>query len=73
LRPSSAPWWRVTFVDHFGNWNVTFMLSMGVMVCGIVLSVVMKPDVAFADHRQSGTSRAGRETPDAALPLVDKR
>ena len=49
------------------------MLSMGVMVCGIVLSVVMKPDVAFADHRQSGTSRAGRETPDAALPLVDKR
>jgi MFS family permease len=53
-------------VDHLGNWNVAFMLSIGVMVCGAVMSFVMKPDVAFADHRQPGTPRVGRETLAAA-------
>ena len=60
-------------VDRLGNWNVTFMLSIGVMICGIVLSFVMKPDVPFLDNWRAGNARAARDTLDTSLPLADKR
>jgi sugar phosphate permease len=44
-------------VDHIGNWNVTFMLSIGIMICGILLSFAMKPDVAFAESTQADKPR----------------
>jgi MFS family permease len=33
--------------DRFGNWDITFMVSIGVMVCGILLSFTMKPERPF--------------------------
>ncbi|SEJ42056.1 MFS transporter [Paraburkholderia diazotrophica] len=44
-------------VDHIGNWNVTFMLSIGIMICGILLSFAMKPDVAFAESTPADRPR----------------
>ena len=60
-------------VDRLGNWNVTFMLSIGVMICGIVLSFAMKPEVPFLNSRRAGHARADRDALDASLPLADKR
>lgn len=33
--------------DHAANWNITFMLSIGVMAIGILVSFLMKPNRAF--------------------------
>ncbi|SEL17575.1 Sugar phosphate permease [Pseudoxanthomonas sp. GM95] len=35
--------------DRLGNWNITFMVSVGVMVVGTVLCFLMKPDVPFQE------------------------
>ncbi|MDB5990010.1 MAG: lacY proton/sugar symporter family protein [Herbaspirillum sp.] len=34
-------------VDRLGNWDLTFELSIVVMVCGVLLTFLMKPDVPF--------------------------
>ena len=52
--------------------SVTFMLSIGVMICGIASSFVMKPDIPFVDGRR-GHAQAGRDTLDTSPPLADKR
>ncbi|MBB2928190.1 MFS transporter [Paraburkholderia silvatlantica] len=44
------------FVDRLGNWNMTFVLSIGVMMCGIALTFVMKPGITF-DGGQKSTMR----------------
>jgi MFS family permease len=58
-------------IDRTGNWDLTFVLSIGVMVCGVVLTLLMKPDVPFvAALKHAG--RAPQAERDAALPLADK-
>jgi cyanate permease len=59
-------------IDRLGNWNVTFLLSIGVMACGVLLTFMMKPDAPFADKLKPAAPslRAGRDA--AAFPLVDK-
>jgi cyanate permease len=58
-------------IDRLGNWNVTFLLSIGVMACGVLLTFVMKPDMPFVatPKRAAPSGHAGR---DAAFPVVDK-
>lgn len=34
-------------MDKTGNWDITFMVSIGVMLCGVVLTFLMKPENAF--------------------------
>jgi MFS family permease len=60
-------------IDRLGNWNVTFLLSIGVMACGVLLTFMMKPDAPFDDKLKPAAApslRAGRDA--AAFPLVDK-
>eukprot|EP01037_Dinobryon_pediforme_P020861 gene20861-21576_t len=57
-------------IDRLGNWDVTFLLSIGVMACGVVLTFFMKPEVAFlADLKKNGSME--RAVQDHTLPLVD--
>jgi MFS family permease len=58
-------------IDRLGNWNVTFLLSIGVMACGVLLSFIMKPDMPFVatPKRAAPSEYAGR---DAEFPIVDK-
>jgi len=59
-------------VDRLGSWDVTFLLSIGVMVCGVAMTFFMRPGVVFASHRGQAreSERAGR---GAALPLADEK
>lgn len=34
-------------MDKTGNWDITFMVSIGVMCCGVLLTFLMKPEKAF--------------------------
>jgi MFS family permease len=58
-------------IDRLGNWNVAFLLSIGVMGCGVLLSFIMKPDMPFVatPKRVAPSEYAGR---DAKFPIVDK-
>jgi cyanate permease len=58
-------------IDRLGNWNVTFLLSIGVMACGVLLTFVMKPDVPFVTRfkQAAPSASAGGE---AAYPLADE-
>jgi cyanate permease len=51
-------------IDRLGNWDVTFLLSVGVMVCGVLLTFVMKPDAPFVANlkRKATSERAGRHS-----------
>ncbi|MEM5365428.1 hypothetical protein V4C53_05230 [Paraburkholderia azotifigens] len=49
------------------------MLSIGVMICGIVLTFAMKPEVPFLNSRRSRNACAGRDALDASLPVADER
>ena len=55
-------------VDRLGSWDVTFLLSIGVMVCGVGMTFFMRPGVVFGAQRRN----AGRVGRHAALPLVDE-
>jgi len=55
-------------VDRLGNWDVTFLLSIGVMVCGVGMTFFMRPGVVFGG-RPRNAGRVGRR---AGLPLVDE-
>ena len=55
-------------VDRLGNWDVTFLLSIGVMVCGVGMTFFMRPGVVFGAQR----TNAGRVGRRVALPLVDE-
>jgi MFS family permease len=55
-------------VDRLGSWDVTFLLSIGVMVCGVGMTFFMRPGVVFGGQRKN----AGRVGRRAALPLVDE-
>ena len=55
-------------VDRLGSWDVTFLLSIGVMVCGVGMTFFMRPGVVFGAQRRN----AGRVGRRAALPLVDE-
>lgn len=55
-------------VDRLGSWDVTFLLSIGVMVCGVGMTFFMRPGVVFGTQRRN----AGRVERRAALPLVDE-
>jgi MFS family permease len=58
-------------IDRLGNWNVTFLLSIGVMACGVLLTFIMKPDRPFVSRLKPvvPAEPAGREV---AFPVVDK-
>lgn len=43
-------------VDHTGNWNITFLLSIGIMACGVLLSFTMKPEKPFVENRTESAS-----------------
>jgi hypothetical protein len=58
-------------IDRLGNWNVTFMLSICVMACGVLLTFVMKPDAPFIDSLKPATP-SPRTARDTAFPLADK-
>jgi cyanate permease len=58
-------------IDRLGNWNVTFMLSIGVMACGVFLTFLMKPDAPFVANLKQPAS-SGHAARDAAFPLVDE-
>lgn len=34
-------------IDQTGNWTLPFMISIGVLACGVLLTFTMKPDVPF--------------------------
>jgi cyanate permease len=34
-------------IDQTGNWNITFLVSIGIMVCGVLLTFTMKPEKPF--------------------------
>ncbi|WDS34628.1 MFS transporter [Pseudoxanthomonas sp.] len=53
--------------DRLGNWNITFLVSIGIMIVGTVLCFVMKPDAPFRDNHDA--TRAG-DTPPLP-PVVD--
>jgi MFS family permease len=55
-------------VDRLGNWDVTFLLSIGVMVCGVGMTFFMRPGVVFGGQPRN----AGRVGRRAGLPLVDE-
>lgn len=57
--------------DKIGNWNITFIISIGVMVCGIVLAFLMKPERAFDARAVHSPQHPGGA--DEALPLADRR
>jgi len=40
-------------LDRTGNWNMTFLLSIGIMICGVVLVFAMRPNKAFVVNRLS--------------------
>lgn len=52
--------------DRLHNWDVTFALSIGVMIFGVALSFFMKPDVPFSN---AATRSPG--VPEEALPGAD--
>ncbi len=58
-------------VDHYGNWNITFALSIGVMLCGVLLAFAMRPERPFVTpaHDVPGSAPAAAQAPlaDAAL------
>jgi MFS family permease len=39
--------------DRQGGWNMTFLLSIGVMICGVLLVFAMRPNKVFLVSRQS--------------------
>lgn len=49
--------------DRMHDWNLTFALSIAVMICGVVLSFFMKPDLPFSNEpaRARGESQRARE------------
>jgi MFS family permease len=41
-------------IDQTGNWNITFLVSIGIMACGVLLTFTMKPEKPFvADEKKS--------------------
>jgi MFS family permease len=58
-------------IDRIGNWNLTFMLSMGVMACGVLMTFLMRPDAPFIAKLKPATP-AGYGDHEAKLPLADK-
>lgn len=48
--------------DRLGNWNITFMVSIGVLVAGTALCFVMRPDRPFVE--KNAASRVGGEATD---------
>ncbi|GAB5097887.1 MFS transporter [Caballeronia sp. HLA56] len=55
--------------DRFGNWDITFMVSIGVMVCGILLTFAMKPERLFTN---GGAQKHQRDDENAALAFVEE-
>jgi sugar phosphate permease len=61
--------------DRLHSWNLTFALSIGVMICGVVLSFFMKPQIPFMNGaarsrgESLGTQEDGLSDADAALNL----
>lgn len=58
-------------VDHLGNWNLTFLVSIGVLAAGVVISFIMKPEVPFVHHLKP-TRAVDRVSGDMLVPQVDK-
>ncbi|HEY1997880.1 MFS transporter [Paraburkholderia sp.] len=59
-------------IDRVGNWNITFMLSIAVMACGVLMTFLMKPDRPFDPHLQQPAPARQCSGRDTALPLADK-
>ena len=47
--------------DRLHSWNLTFVLSIGVMIFGVVLSFFMKPDVPFSNDATQTGDEPGQE------------
>jgi MFS family permease len=58
-------------IDRLGNWNVTFLLSIGVMACGVLMTFIMKPDAPFVVKLKHAMS-SEHTSRDTAFPLADK-
>ncbi|MGF6267314.1 MFS family permease [Paraburkholderia youngii] len=51
--------------DRLHSWDLTFVLSIGVMIFGIVLSFFMKPNVPFSNEATQPRGEAERKREDA--------
>jgi MFS family permease len=58
-------------IDRLGNWNVTFLLSIGVLACGVLVSFMMKPEVPFAASLKQ-PAPSDQASGEIALSLGDK-
>ncbi|MGF6412966.1 hypothetical protein [Paraburkholderia sp. MM5482-R1] len=47
--------------DRLHSWDLTFVLSIGVMLFGIVLSFFMKPDIPFSNDATQPRSESQRK------------
>jgi nitrate/nitrite transporter NarK len=53
-------------IDQTGNWNITFLVSIGIMACGVLLTFTMKPEKPFvADLKPQPQNFETREVKDA--------
>jgi MFS family permease len=46
-------------IDHTGNWNLPFIVSMALMLSGTLLAFVMRPDRQLPGEANSGEPSAG--------------
>jgi MFS family permease len=51
--------------DRLHNWDLTFALSIGVMICGVILSFFMKPNLPFSNGAAQPRGEPQRTREDA--------
>lgn len=55
-------------IDKTGNWDIAFMVSIGIMACGVLMTFLMKPEIAFVANPKAPGPR--NDALDAKQALV---
>jgi hypothetical protein len=53
------------------SWNLTFALSIGVMICGVALSFFMKPEIPFVNGAARSRGEPLRTQEDGLSDAAD--
>lgn len=55
-------------MDKTGNWDITFMVSIGVMCCGVLLTFLMKPERPFKSDAVQSAHKTTLLNGEEAIP-----